>query len=149
MAVKGVIATVEDPEMEEAVTVHVDRLAFSSPGLREELESSVSIDPPFRSSVPALHDFFGESPLEPSTFPPPTPLHAPTPTHGSVDFLYQPRAQGKPSVRRNLDPDYSYILFSRTHMATPDYSGARHDDIRRHQGRRVKGHPPGVYLNLY
>ena len=37
MAVKGVVATVEEPETEESINVHVDRLAFSSPRLRDEL----------------------------------------------------------------------------------------------------------------
>ena len=41
---KGVIAWVEVPGTEESIVVHVDRLAFSSPRLRDALESSVSFD---------------------------------------------------------------------------------------------------------
>ena len=86
-ALKGGLGTVEDPETEQSITVHVDSLAFCSPRFRDELEPSVSFDPPFRSStVPSLHDLFGESPLEPSTVPAPTPIHAPTPTAGSLHF---------------------------------------------------------------
>ena len=35
VAVKGVIGTVKDPETEEIIFVHVDRLALSNPRLRE------------------------------------------------------------------------------------------------------------------
>ena len=34
-------------------------------------------------------------------------------------------------------------------MAALEYSGARHDEIRRQQGRRVRFPPQGVNLNLY
>ena len=34
-------------------------------------------------------------------------------------------------------------------MAAPEYSGSRHDEIRRQQGRRVRFPPHGVKLNLY
>ena len=37
VAVKGVVVTVKDPETEETITVHVDRVAFSDPPLRDEL----------------------------------------------------------------------------------------------------------------
>ena len=51
VAVKGVVVTVKDPETEETNTVHVDRLAFSDPRLRDEipLEPFVPFDVPFRS----------------------------------------------------------------------------------------------------
>ena len=51
VAVKGVVATVEYPETAESIVVHVDRLAFSSPLLREELtpEPFIPFDVPFRS----------------------------------------------------------------------------------------------------
>ena len=65
VAVKGVVATVEDPETEKSHTVHIDRLAFSSPRLRDEIEPFVRFESPFRSlSNPSLHDLFGEGPLE-------------------------------------------------------------------------------------
>ena len=134
------------------MTVHVDRLAFSSARLRDELalEPFVPFDVPFRSvSNSDLHALFGERPLDQPTLPTPTPIHAPNATPGSLDFLDKPRAQGKRNVRRNLDPDYAYIPVSRTDMAAPEYSGARHDDIRRQQGRRAKVPPRGVNLNLY
>ena len=41
MAGKGVIARGEDPDTKESLTVHVDRLAFSSPRLRDELDPNV------------------------------------------------------------------------------------------------------------
>ena len=66
MAVKGIDATVDDPETEDSLTVHVDRLAFSSPRLRDEiaLEPFVPFDVPFRSvSNSSLHDLFGELPF--------------------------------------------------------------------------------------
>ena len=52
-------------------------------------------------------------------------------------------------MRRNLDPDYAYILLSRTDMAAPEYSGAGHDEIRRQQGRGVRFPRLGVNLNSY
>ena len=110
VAVKGGVATVEDPETEESITVHVDRLAFSNPPLRDEiaLEPFLPFVVPYRSlSNPSVHDLFGESRLDQPTLPTPTPIPAPTPTPGSLDFLDQPRAQGKRNVRRNLDPDYA------------------------------------------
>ena len=57
--------------------------------------------------------------------------------------------QGKRNVRRNQDPDYAYVLVSQTDMVAPEYSVARHDDIRRQQGRRAKVPTRGVNLNLY
>ena len=68
---------------------------------------------------------------------------------GSLDFLHQPRAHGKRNVRRNRDPDYAYILMSRTDMAAPQYCGERPDEIRRQQRRRVKFPTHGLNLNLY
>ena len=133
----------KDPETEETIVVHVDRLAFSGPRLRYELafEPFVPFDVPFRSlSNPSLHALFGERPLDLAAVPTPTPIHAPTPTAGSLDILDQPRSQGKRNVRRNLHPDYAYIRLSCTDMAAPEYSCARHDDIRRQQGRRAKVH---------
>ena len=110
VAVKGVVASVEDPETEDSFTVHVDRLAYSSPRLRDELvlEPFVPFDVPFRSlSNPSLHDLFCESPLDQPTLPmpTPTPIDEPPPTPGSLDFREQTRAQGNRNVRRNLDPD--------------------------------------------
>ena len=114
------------------------------------MEQFVPFDVPFRSfSNASLHDLFGERPLDQPTLPTPTPIHAPNPTHGSLDFLDQPRAQRKRNVSRNLDPDNAYILISRTDMAAPEFSGARHDDITRLQGRRAKVPPRGVNLNRY
>ena len=51
VAVKGFAASVEDLETRESVTVHADRLAFSSPRLRDEVapEPFVSFGVPFRS----------------------------------------------------------------------------------------------------
>ena len=43
MAVKEVVATVEDPETKETIVVHVDRLAFSSPRLRHEIVSETFV----------------------------------------------------------------------------------------------------------
>ena len=94
VAVKGVVATMEDPEKMESLTVHVDRLALSSARLRDELapEHFDSFYVPFRSlSNSSLHHLFGEGPVEPSRLPMPTPrheakptfLHDPTPTPGS------------------------------------------------------------------
>ena len=76
MALKGVFATVEDPETEESIVVHVDRLAFSIPRLRDEIapEPFVPFDVPFRSvSNTSLHHLFGESHLDQPTLP--TVLH--------------------------------------------------------------------------
>ena len=107
MAVKGVLATVKDPETEETIVVHVDKLAFSSPRLRDELapEPFVPFDVNFRSVWnTALHDLFGASPLDQPTLPSHTPINGTTATPCSLDFLDQPRTQGKCNVRRNLDP---------------------------------------------
>ena len=47
----------EDPETEESLSIHVDRLDFISPRLREEREPFVSFDSLFPSlSNPSLHD---------------------------------------------------------------------------------------------
>ena len=65
MAVKGVVATVEDPETKESITVHVDTLVFSNPRLRDELdlEPIVPFDVPFRSvSDSYLPNLLGERP---------------------------------------------------------------------------------------
>ena len=78
MVGKGVLATVEDPETEETITVHVDRLAFSSPRLRDVLafEPLVPFGVPFRSlSNPSLHVIFTESPLDQPTLATPTQIH--------------------------------------------------------------------------
>ena len=96
-----------------------------------------------------MHDLFGESPVDQPTLPTPTPIHSRTHTPGSLDFLDQPRAQGQHNVRRNLDPDYAYILMSRTDMAAPEYSDARLDQIRRQQSRHVRFPTRGVNLNFY
>ena len=141
VAVKGVVATVLDPATKESVTVHVDRLAFSSLLLRDELARGhvVSCDVPFRSvSNSSLHDLCGEVPVEPPSLPWPTPLHGPSPTPVSLDFLDQPRPEGKRNVRRNRDPEFAYLFMSRAELTSPDYSGARHDKIRREQSRRMK-----------
>ena len=59
---KGVLATVEDSAMEDALIVHVDRLAFSSARLRAEIDPSVSFDSAFRSLYdPSLHYLFGDT----------------------------------------------------------------------------------------
>ena len=51
-----------DPETEDSITMHLDRLTFSIPHLREELEP-VYFDSPVRSfSFPLMYHFFGESP---------------------------------------------------------------------------------------
>ena len=103
------------------------------------IETIDSFDSPFLSlSNPSLHDFFGEGPTEQSNLHTATPVHDPTPTRGSLDFLDQPRAQVNSSVSRNMDPDYAYLFMSRKEMTTPEYSGARHDVIRREQSRRAK-----------
>ena len=102
---------------------------------------------PFRLLL--FHDLFCEGPLDQPTLPTPTPIHAPTPRPGSLDFLNQPRAQGNRNVRRNQDPNYDYFLMSRTDMAAPEYSCARHDDIPRQQGRGAKVPPHSVNLNFY
>ena len=84
----------EDTETDESLTVHVDRLAFSCPRLRDEIEPIFSFDSPFRSlSNPSLHDLFDEGPMESSNLPTLTPLHDATPRPGSLHFLDQPRAQ--------------------------------------------------------
>ena len=143
---KGVVATVKDLETEEIIVVLVDRLAFSSPRLRDELAPEPFVPCPSRSNT-SLPNLYGESPIDHSTLP--TPKHATTPTAGSLDFLDKPRAQGNSNVRRNLDPDYAYIIMSRRDLEAEEYSGARHDDIRRQQGRRVNVPPYGVNLILF
>ena len=96
VALKGVLATVEDSKTEESVTVHGDRLAFSRPRLIDETKSSASSDSPFRSSsFHSLHNLFYGNSLEQSTLPTATPVHARTPTPDSHDFLDQPMSQGK------------------------------------------------------
>ena len=132
--------------------MHVDRLAFSSLLLRDELARGhvVSCDVPFRSvSNSSLHDLCGEVPVEPPSLPWPTPLHGPSPTPVSLDFLDQPRPEGKRNVRRNRDPEFAYLFMSRAELTSPDYSGARHDKIRREQSRRVKVPPLRLDLNAY
>ena len=52
-------------------------------------------------------------------------------------------------MRRNLDPDYAYILMSRKVLAAPEYSVAGHDVVRTQQGRRVRFPPQRVNLNSY
>ena len=67
MAVKGVVDRAQDTETNESLTVHVDRLAFSSPRLRYELvaEAYVLFDVAFRSiSNSSLHELFGDGPVE-------------------------------------------------------------------------------------
>ena len=84
VTVKVVFATVEDPKTWESITVHVVRLTFSSPSLRDELtsENFGHFDVPVRSlSNASLHALFRESPLDPPTLA--TPIHAPSPTPGS------------------------------------------------------------------
>ena len=49
----------------------------------------------------------------------------------------------------NREPDYAYVLMSPTDMAAPEYSRARHHDIRKQQSRPAKVPPAGVNLNLY
>ena len=49
-------------------------------------------------------------------------------------------------MKINREPDYAYILVSRTDMAA-ECSCARHDEIRRIQGRRARFPPRGVHLN--
>ena len=67
----------------------MDRLALSSPRLRDELvqESFVPFDVPFcsfsNSSLPAL---FGDASVDSDRLPAPTPLHDPAPTAGFLDF---------------------------------------------------------------
>ena len=100
----------EDPETEDCITVHVDRLAFSSPRLRNEiaLEPFVPFGVPFRSvSNSSLPNILGERPLDRSVLPTPTPVPTATPAPRPLDFLDQPRAQGKRNVRPKLDPDYA------------------------------------------
>ena len=152
VAEKGVLATVQDLEMKESITVHVDRLTFSSARLRDELatEPFLPFDVPYRSvSNSSLPELFGEGPLERPNLPTPTPLQDPTPRSGSLDFLDQPRAKGKLNVRRNRAPDYAYLFMSLREMTTPDYSGAQNDEIRREQSRRAKVPPVMVDLNAY
>ena len=149
VAAKGVVATVGDPETRESPTAQLARVAFSSPRLRDEiaLEPFVPFDGPFRSvSSSSLPNLLGERPLDQPTLPTSTSVHIPTPTPRPLDFLDQPRAQGKLGAKINRDPDYAYILVSRTDMAA-EYSDARHDEIRRRQGRRARCPPRGVHLN--
>ena len=129
VAMKGVVVTVKDPETEETITVHVDRLAFSDPRLRDEiaLEPFVPFDVPFHSVSNSLPNLLCERHLDQYTLPSSTSVHTHTPTPKPLDFLDQPSAQGKRGVRINRDPDYAYILVSRTNMAT-ESSGARHAD---------------------
>ena len=77
------------------------------------------------------------------------PIHAPTQTPGSLDFLDQVTAQGKRNLRRNLDSAYANILISHSDMAAPKYSGPMPGDIRREQSRRMTVPPNGENLNLY
>ena len=129
-----VVAPVEDPATRDTVSVNADRLAFTNPPLRDELapEPVVPFDVPFRSvSKSSLHDLLGQAPVEQTSKSTPTPFHDPTPPAGSLDFLDQPRAEGKRNVRRNRDQHYAYFLISRRDMAASEYSRARHHDIRR------------------
>ena len=90
VADKGVLATEEDPETKESLTIHVDRLAYSSARLRHELaqEPFDPFDVPFRYvSTSSLPELFGEGPLEYSSLATIRPLHGPTPTPDSIDFL--------------------------------------------------------------
>ena len=50
---------------------------------------------------------------------------------------------------RNQDPDYAYILMSRTPLGFLEDFGAQHDEIRRKESRRLRFPPLGVNLNLY
>ena len=140
--------TVKDPETEETRTVHVDRLAFCDPPLRDEivLEPFVPFDVPFRSlSSSSLPNLLGERPLDHPTWPTSTSVHTPTPSPRPLEFLDQPRAKDKRGVKINRDPDYAYILVSRTEMAA-EYSGTRHAENRRIQGRRARFPPRGCIL---
>ena len=70
VAVKGDFATVEDPEREEPLTIHVARLAFSRTHLIAELapEPFLPFDVPFRSnSNSSMPELFGECPVEQPT----------------------------------------------------------------------------------
>ena len=65
----------EDPETKESLRVNVDRLAFMSPLLSDELALELSVygDVPFRSiSNPSLRELFGEAPVEELSMPSPT-----------------------------------------------------------------------------
>ena len=150
VAMKGVVVTVKDPETEETITVHVDRLAFSDPRLRDEiaLEAFVPLVVPFRSVSNSLPNLLCERHLDQYTLPSSTSVHTHTSTPKPLDFLDQPSAQGKRGVRINLDPDYAYILVSRRDMAA-EYSGARHAEIRRIKNLRARFPPWGVHLNHY
>ena len=59
------------------------------------------------------------------------PLHDRRDTPSSLDFLDQPWANGKRSVRRNTDPDSAYRFMARKEIAAPGYSGTWHDESRR------------------
>ena len=142
-----VVPTVEDPERRESLTVHVDRLAFSSPRHRDEFaqEPFLPFDVPFRSlSNSSLHELFGEAPLERNSMATATPLHDPTPTPGSLDFLDQPLAQGKREGTYNRIMPTFYVAYRN---GSSEYSGARQNDIRRQQSRRVRVPPHDVDLN--
>ena len=90
---------------------------------------------PFR--INSLPNFLGDRLFDQPTLPTSTSVHTPTPSPRPLEFLDQPRAKGKRGVKINRDPDYAYILVSRTDMAA-EYSGARYDEIRRIQGRRAR-----------
>ena len=101
-------ARVEDPETEGSLTVHVNRLVFCVPRLRDELaqEPFVPFDVPNGSlSNSYLHELLGEGLLERHSLPTATQLHGTSPTAGSLDFLDQPRAKDKRIFRRNRDPN--------------------------------------------
>ena len=82
-----------------------------------------------------------------TSLPTSTFVHTPTPSVRPLEFLDSPRAKGKRGVKINRDPDYAYILVSRTDMA--QYSGTQSAEIRRLQGRRARFPPQGVHLNHY
>ena len=109
--------------MREPLTAHLDRLAVITPRLREEFapEPFVPFGFPFSSvSKTSWHELFGEGPVEPFSLPTPTPLHDPTSTPDSLDFLAQPRAERKRNVRRNRDPDNAYFFMSGAEMTSAD-----------------------------
>lgn len=110
VVVKGVVAKVKERETGHTLIVQLERLAFSSSRIRDKLafENFVPFDAPFRSlSNTYLHALLGECSVDTPRLPTPKILHDSMPTAWQLNFLHEPRADGKRKIRVNRDQAYA------------------------------------------
>ena len=74
----------------------------------------------FVLSNSSLNEMCVEAAAQKPSLPTHSPLNDPLHTPNSLDFLDQPQAEDKRSLRRNRDRDYACLLNSHTEMANPE-----------------------------